>query len=76
MKVQPQPAGRELSAKSAGVDDELMRLSVPPQLMQPTVVVRDSWLAGERADCAQQGTSTELLDRAARKLAPVAVCEV
>jgi predicted acetyltransferase len=49
----------------AGVDDELVRLSVPPQLMRPTVVVRDSWLAGERADCAQQGTSTELVDRAA-----------
>lgn len=28
-------------------------------------MVRDSWLAAERADCAQQGTSTELLDRAA-----------
>jgi predicted acetyltransferase len=32
--------------------------------MQPTVVVRDSWLAAERADCARQGSSTELLDRA------------
>jgi len=41
-----------------------MQLSQPPQLTQPTAVVRDSWLAGERADCAQQGISTELLDRA------------
>jgi predicted acetyltransferase len=51
--------------QSTGADDQLMRLSEPPQLTQPTAVVRDSWLAGERADCAQKGTSTELLDRAA-----------
>jgi hypothetical protein len=43
---------------------ELMQLSQPPDLTQPTAAVRDSWLAAERADCARQGTSTELLDRA------------
>jgi predicted acetyltransferase len=43
----------------------MMRLSEPPRLKRPTVAVRDSWLAGERADCAQSGASTEVLDRAA-----------
>ena len=41
-----------------------MELSQPPRLMPPTVAVRDSWLAGERASCAQDGVSTELLVRA------------
>jgi predicted acetyltransferase len=41
-----------------------MRLSGSPQLVAPTVTVRDSWLAGERADREQDGESTGLLDRA------------
>jgi predicted acetyltransferase len=44
--------------------DELMELPGPPRLMPPTVAVRESWLAAERAECAQEGASTELLDRA------------
>jgi predicted acetyltransferase len=30
--------------------------------MPPTTAVRESWLAAERADCADQGSSTEVLD--------------
>jgi uncharacterized protein YjiS (DUF1127 family) len=41
-----------------------MQLPEPPRLVQPTVAVRDSWLAEERAVCALDGISTELLDRA------------
>ena len=41
-----------------------MELSEPPRLVQPTVAVRDSWLAIERADCARSGSSTALLDQA------------
>jgi predicted acetyltransferase len=46
------------------LDDELMELSEPPRLVQPTVAVRDSWLAVELADCARPGSSTALLDQA------------
>lgn len=48
-----------------------MRLSGSPRLVAPTVTVRDSWLAGERADREQDGGSTELLDRAAVDFAQV-----
>ena len=30
--------------------------------MPPTTAVRESWLKAEQADCAQEGSSTELLD--------------
>jgi predicted acetyltransferase len=39
-------------------------LPEPPRLTQPTVVVRESWLAGERAGCELTGSSTETLDSA------------
>lgn len=39
-------------------------LAEPPRLVQPTVAVRESWLAGERADCERYGASTEVLDKA------------
>lgn len=42
----------------------LPRLSEPPRLRAPDVSVHESWLFGERADCQNDGTSTELLDRA------------
>jgi predicted acetyltransferase len=51
---------------------EVMQLSQPPELTQPTAAVRDSWLAAERADCARQGTSTELLDRATEDFGQIA----
>jgi hypothetical protein len=35
-----------------------------PELVLPTVTVRDSFLAGERAACAQDGTSPSWLDAA------------
>jgi predicted acetyltransferase len=40
-------------------------LSEPPRLVAPTVAVRESYLAGERADCLLRGTPTEWLGRAA-----------
>ncbi|MCO6004961.1 GNAT family N-acetyltransferase [Actinoallomurus purpureus] len=36
----------------------------PPRLVWPTTTVRESFLAGERADCLAEGTSTEWLDTA------------
>jgi predicted acetyltransferase len=35
-----------------------------PELIRPTMAVRESFLAGERAACAADGTPTEWLDRA------------
>ena len=37
----------------------------PPRLMWPTTAVRESYLAGERADCEFRGTPTEWLRPAA-----------
>jgi predicted acetyltransferase len=37
----------------------------PPRLVAPTTAVRESFLAGERADCVAEGRTTEVLDRAA-----------
>jgi len=37
----------------------------PPQLASPTVAVRESYLAGERADCLLRGTPTDWLGPAA-----------
>jgi hypothetical protein len=36
----------------------------PPRLVWPTTAVRESFLAGERADCLAEGTSAEWLDPA------------
>jgi predicted acetyltransferase len=41
-----------------------VRLSEPPRLQPPTTAVRASWLAAERADCAETGGSTDLLESA------------
>lgn len=38
---------------------------MPPQLIAPTTRVRDSYLAGERADCLARGTSVDWLADAA-----------
>ena len=35
----------------------------PPRLQSPTVAVRESWLAAERAHVAETGASVSLLDR-------------
>jgi predicted acetyltransferase len=48
----------------AAADDDLVRLIEPPTLQPPTTAVRDSWLAAERADCEEEGSSTELLESA------------
>jgi predicted acetyltransferase len=34
----------------------------PPRLVSPTTTVRDSYLAGERADCLARGAQTEWLE--------------
>jgi predicted acetyltransferase len=39
-------------------------LAEPPRLQQPTVAVRESWLAAERAHSAETGVHSELLRRA------------
>ena len=39
-------------------------LARPPRLQPPTTAVRESWLAAERAHCAESGSSTELLRQA------------
>jgi predicted acetyltransferase len=54
----------ELCLTCAAADDDLVRLTEPPRLQPPTTAVRDSWLAAERADCEQRGSSTELLQSA------------
>jgi predicted acetyltransferase len=41
------------------------RLTEPPRLSWPTTTVRDSYLAGERADSLANGTPLDWLDRAA-----------
>jgi predicted acetyltransferase len=38
-----------------------MMLPEAPRLVRPTVTVRDSYLAGERADCLAHGTETDWL---------------
>jgi predicted acetyltransferase len=48
----------------AAVDDDLVQLTEPPRLEAPTSAVRASWLAAERADCEERGSSTELLESA------------
>jgi predicted acetyltransferase len=35
-----------------------------PHLVRPTTAVRESYLAGERADCLAEGTRTDRIDRA------------
>src|SRR5258708_2141529 len=40
-------------------------LPEPPSLVWPTVAVRDSYLAGERADCEAEGRATQWLGPAA-----------
>jgi predicted acetyltransferase len=40
-----------------------MQLTEPPRLQPPTVAVRESWLAAERAHVAETGASVSLLDR-------------
>jgi predicted acetyltransferase len=47
-----------------GADYDLVQLIDPPRLQAPTTAVRASWLAAERADCEQEGSSTELLESA------------
>ncbi|MER5469522.1 GNAT family N-acetyltransferase [Streptomyces sp. NPDC002935] len=37
----------------------MTELVAPPRLVPPTTAVRDSYLAGERADCVAEGRSTE-----------------
>lgn len=41
-----------------------MDVAEPPRLVPPTTAVRESWLAGERADRELDGESTELLEQA------------
>jgi predicted acetyltransferase len=41
-----------------------MLLTEPPRLRAPTVAVRESWLAAERAYMAETGAAVTLLDRA------------
>ena len=41
-----------------------MILLEPPHLRPPTTAVRESWLAGEQAHCAETGASSELLVQA------------
>ena len=41
-----------------------MNLAEPPRLIPPTTSVRESWLAGERADCELDGNPTTVLDQA------------
>ncbi len=48
------------------VRPESMRLAEPPRLGQPTTAVRDSWLAGERADVGDDDESAAILDEAAK----------
>jgi predicted acetyltransferase len=50
------------------------RLTEPPRLSWPTTVVRDSYLAGERADGLANGTRLDWLDQAADDF-PGFVCE-
>ncbi len=54
----------ELCLTWAATDDDLVQLTEPPRLQVPTTAVRASWLAAERADRAEEGSSTELLERA------------
>jgi predicted acetyltransferase len=42
----------------------MIDLVVPPRLIEPTAAVRESFLAGERADCLAQGTSMDWLEGA------------
>ncbi|WP_433173371.1 GNAT family N-acetyltransferase [Actinoallomurus sp. CA-150999] len=42
----------------------MTELPEPPRLLWPTTAVRESFLAGERADCSVEGRSTEWLDPA------------
>jgi predicted acetyltransferase len=40
----------------------MVDLVVPPRLIEPTTAVRESFLAGERADCLARGTSMDWLE--------------
>ena len=42
----------------------MIRLPERPRLVWPTAEVRDSYLAGERADCLLQGAATDWLEAA------------
>lgn len=44
--------------------DAVTELPEPPRLVWPTTKVRESYLAGERADCELRGTPTEWLGAA------------
>ena len=50
-------------------DDGAVLLPEPPRLRPPTTAVRESWLAAERAVCAESGASAELLLRAEQDFA-------
>lgn len=43
----------------------MTELTTPPRLVAPTRAVRDSYLAGERADCVAEDRSTDWLAQAA-----------
>jgi predicted acetyltransferase len=44
---------------------QVVSLAEPPALVWPTPVVRESFLAGERADCVDRGVPTDWLESAA-----------
>lgn len=50
----------------------MTELTTPPRLVAPTPAVRDSYLAGERADCAAENRSTDSIDLAAADFAAYA----
>jgi predicted acetyltransferase len=54
----------ELCRARAGTEHEAVLLIEPPRLQAPTTAVRASWLAAERADCDEKGSSKVLLERA------------
>lgn len=50
----------------------MTELTTPPRLVAPTPAVRDSYLAGELADCAAENRSTDAIDLAAADFAAYA----
>lgn len=44
--------------------ERVTTLSGPPRLVWPTTAVRESYLAGERADCLAEGTPMDRIDQA------------
>lgn len=53
-----------LTGESGGANDDVVRLGEPARLVCPTVAVRESWLAAERADIEQDGIPDTLLMQA------------